>query len=55
MLGLRQSVNNAMRVSGPAVFGFVATLFGLPVVFWVSALLMGGGGLLSRPGIAREK
>ena len=49
MLGLRQSVNNAMRVSGPMLFGFVATAFGLPPVFWMSALLMGGGGLLSRP------
>ena len=49
MLGLRQSVNNAMRVSGPVVFGFVATLFGLPPVFWLSALMMGAGGLLSRP------
>ena len=49
MLGLRQSANNAMRVTGPVVFGFVATLFGLPPVFWMSALMMGGGGLLSRP------
>jgi predicted MFS family arabinose efflux permease len=49
MLGLRQSVNNAMRVSGPAVFGFVATAFGLPPVFWISAIMMGGGGILSRP------
>lgn len=48
ILGLRQSVNNAVRVSGPAVFGFVASVFGLPAVFWLSALLMGGGGLLSR-------
>lgn len=49
MLGLRQSVNNALRVTGPTVFGYVATLFGLPAVFWMSALMMGGGGLLSRP------
>ena len=49
MLGLRQSVNNAMRVSGPVVFGFIATAFGLPPVFWMSAIMMGGGGVLSRP------
>jgi MFS family permease len=49
MLGLRQSVNNAMRVSGPVVFGFIATAFGLPPVFWMSAIMMGGGGALSRP------
>lgn len=48
-LGLRQSVNNALRVSAPTVFGFVATAFGLPPVFWISAILMGGGGILSRP------
>jgi len=53
ILGLRQSVNNAMRVSGPALFGFVATAFGLPAVFWLSALMMGGGGLLSRPHVSR--
>ena len=47
--GLRQSVNNAMRVSAPAVSGLVAAAFGLPPVFWISAILMGGGGILSRP------
>jgi MFS family permease len=54
MLGLRQSANNAMRVTGPAAFGFIATLFGLPAVFWLSALMMGGGGLLSRPSSSRR-
>jgi MFS family permease len=49
MQGLRQSVNNAMRVAGPVVFGFIATALGLAPVFWMSALMMGGGGLLSRP------
>jgi MFS family permease len=47
-LGLRQTVNNVMRVSSPALFGQIATVLGLPAVFWISALLMGGGGLLSR-------
>ena len=49
ILGLRQSMNNALRVSAPMVFGVVATAFGLSAVFWLSALMMGGGGLLSRP------
>jgi MFS family permease len=48
-LGLRQTVNNVLRVSAPAVFGLVATAFGLPPVFWISGLMMGGGGLLTRP------
>jgi MFS family permease len=47
-LGLRQTVNNAMRVSGPAVFGAIASMFGLSPVFWISAAMMGGGGLLMR-------
>jgi MFS family permease len=47
-LGLRQTVNNVMRVSSPALFGQIATALGLPAVFWIRALLMGGGGLLSR-------
>src|SRR5262245_13987085 len=46
ILGLRQSVNNGVRVLGPAAFGFVASVFGLPAVFWLSALMMGGGGAL---------
>jgi MFS family permease len=47
-LGLRQTVNNMLRVSGPALFGLVATGFGLPPVFWLSALMMAGGGWLTR-------
>jgi MFS family permease len=47
-LGLRQTVNNTVRVSAPALFGFVASAFGLPAVFWINALMMGGGGLLTR-------
>jgi MFS family permease len=51
-LGLRQTVNNVMRVGSPALFGQIATALGLPAVFWISALLMGSGGLLSRPSTA---
>jgi MFS family permease len=46
-LGLRQSVNNVLRVSAPALFGMIASAFGLPPVFWLSALMMGGGGVLT--------
>ncbi len=48
-LGLRQTVNNVLRVSGPTAFGFVATAFGLPAVFWISAAIMGAGSALARP------
>jgi MFS family permease len=47
-LGLRQTVNNVLRVSAPAAFGLIATGFGLPPVFWLSGAMMAGGGVLSR-------
>ncbi len=48
--GLRQTVNNALRVSAPPLFGLVATAFGLPPVFYLSAVMMGGGGWIAWPG-----
>jgi predicted MFS family arabinose efflux permease len=53
-MGLRQSVNNVMRVCGPAVFGSIASAFGLPPVFWINALMMAAGGWVSRPRAARK-
>jgi predicted MFS family arabinose efflux permease len=47
--GLRQTVNNALRVSAPPLFGLVATAFGLPPVFYLSAVMMGGGGWIAWP------
>jgi len=35
-----------VRLTGPIVFGAVATAVGLPPVFWINAGLMGLGGLL---------
>lgn len=46
--GLRQTVNNTLRVAAPPTFGLVATAFGLAPVFWLSAALMSGAGWLSR-------
>jgi MFS family permease len=48
-LGLRQSVNNVMRVCGPALFGTIASAFGLFPVFWINALMMAAGGWITRP------
>jgi MFS family permease len=48
--GLRQTVNNVLRISCPPLFGLVATAFGLPAVFFLSAAMMGGGSALARPG-----
>jgi MFS family permease len=52
-LGLRQSVNNVMRVCGPALFGSIASAFGLFPVFWINALMMAAGGLMTRPAAKR--
>lgn len=48
-LGLRLTVNNVMRVAGPALFGVIATFTGLTAVFIINGVMMGAGGLLSRP------
>lgn len=53
--GLRQTVNNVLRISCPPLFGVVATAFGLPAVFVLSAAMMGGGGWLSRDGAANAR
>jgi predicted MFS family arabinose efflux permease len=48
-LGLRLTVNNVMRVAGPAVFGVIATVTGLPAVFVINGVMMGIGGWMSKP------
>jgi MFS family permease len=48
-LGLRQAVNNLLRVLGPSVFGAVASVLGLAAVFWISAAMMGSGAMVSKP------
>ena len=47
-LGLRLSSNNVVRVVGPGALGMVGSAFGLPAVFWLTALLMGAGAWWSR-------
>jgi predicted MFS family arabinose efflux permease len=47
-LGLRLTANNLVRFGGPIVFGAVGTAFGLTSVFWIVAVVLAGGGLLSR-------
>jgi len=49
-LGLRFTVNHIVRVIGPLVFGLVGSAFGLSPVFLGNALMMAGGGLISRRG-----
>ncbi len=52
-LGLRLTANNFVRVTGPIVFGVVASVLGLAPVFWINAAMMAGGGLLSWSGRKR--
>ena len=48
-LGLRLTANNLVRVIAPAMFGFIVSGFGLAPVFYINALMMGAGGVISRP------
>ena len=47
-LGLRMTVNHLTRLVGPVIFGLIGSAFGLPAVFWVNGLMLGGGGAMSR-------
>ena len=47
-LGLKVTVNQLTKVVSPVVFGSIASVFGLPPMFWLNAMLMGTGGLMSR-------
>ena len=47
-LGLRLTVNNFVRVSGPMAFGVVGSALGLPWIFWIVAAFMAAGGLFAR-------
>lgn len=47
-LGLRLTVNNAVRMSGPMAFGAVGTLVGVSGVFWILAGVMVLGAGLAR-------
>jgi MFS family permease len=48
-LGLRITVNHLTRVVSPVVFGSIASALGVQPLFWISAVLLGSGGALTRP------
>jgi MFS family permease len=48
VLGLRIAINQGTRVVVPVVFGSIGSAFGLFPVFWIFALMLGSGGMLSR-------
>lgn len=47
-LGLRLTVNNAVRMSGPMAFGALGAVLGVSGVFWVLAGVMVMGGVLAQ-------
>jgi MFS family permease len=48
IMGMRMSVNNAMHVVMPPLFGALGSLVGLAPVFWTSAVLLSFGAWASR-------
>lgn len=47
-LGLKITVNHFTKVVSPMLFGVIAAVFGLSPMFWINALMLSGGGILSR-------
>ncbi|MBI4195331.1 MAG: MFS transporter [Betaproteobacteria bacterium] len=47
-IGLRQTVNKAIEVVMPLIFGSIGTFVGMVPVFWLDALLLAWGGALMR-------
>jgi hypothetical protein len=39
---------HVIKILAPLVFGSVASSFGMPVIFWINALMLAGGGIISR-------
>jgi predicted MFS family arabinose efflux permease len=54
-LGLRFALDNTARLVGPIVFGMVATALGLGAVFWLDALVLGAGALITRADARRRE
>jgi len=54
-LGLRLTAANFVRLAGPIVFGSLSSAIGLPPAFWISAVTMVIGGLVSRSGVGGRK
>lgn len=48
-LGLRTTVTHIVRIVGPITFGAIGSAVGLPPIFWIDALMLGAGGMISYP------
>lgn len=51
-LGLKVMVNHLTKMVSPVVFGAIGSALGLFPMFWINALMLGAGAVLSRPGDA---
>jgi MFS family permease len=47
-LGLKVMTNQLTKLVSPVIFGAVASGFGLLAMFWLNAILLAGGGMMSR-------
>src|SRR5262249_39322973 len=47
-IGLRLTVNNLMRIVGPALFGAIGAAISVKAIFWIEGALMTLGGRLSQ-------
>lgn len=54
-LGLRFAVDNGVRLVSPVLLGMVASAFGLGVMFWLNALVLGAGGVLTHVDAGKRK
>lgn len=48
-LGLKITINHFTKMVTPIAFGVVGSSFGLNPMFWVNALMLAAGGVLSHP------
>jgi len=49
-MGMRQTINHFTRVAGPLAFGTIGTVLGAFGVFWINAVILAGGAMLSKKG-----
>jgi MFS family permease len=48
-LGLKFTTNQLTKLVSPILFGAIASALGLPPMFWINAMLLVVGGIVSRP------
>ena len=46
-IGIKITVNHLTKMISPILFGAVGSAFGLSPMFWINAVMMGAGGIMS--------